>query len=459
MKLTFLGAAGTVTGSRFLLEQGRGRLLVDCGLFQGLKNLRLRNWADFPYPAEKISAVLLTHAHLDHSGYLPKLVKEGFHGPVFGTSATLDLLRILLPDSAKLMEQEAEFAKRRGYSKHKNPKPLYTARDVEKSFRHFAPHGFDAPFKTPGGFEVSLRRAGHILGAASARISAKGGPSIVFSGDLGRPGDPLLPDPQPPARADYVVIESTYGNREHPAENALDALEHHINTVHARGGLIIIPSFAVGRMQSLLWYIHELRRQNRIPQIPVYVDSPMATSATELYERHAEDHCLPAAECGSVFSVARYVPDRDASEALQRKMSENTESRGSAIILSASGMATGGRVLHYIKLAARDPRNLILFAGFQAAGTRGADLLAGNRRIKMHGEYIEVECEVAGLENASAHADATELIAWLKQIPKPPRKVFVVHGEPTAADALRRRISDELGFEAVVPEYGERVEL
>jgi metallo-beta-lactamase family protein len=455
MNITFLGAAGTVTGSRHLVENGRGRLLVDCGLFQGLKNLRLRNWAEFPYPPAKINAVLLTHAHLDHAGYLPKLVKEGFLGPVFGTPATLDLLRILLPDSAKLMEQEAEYAKRRGYSKHKNPKALYTARDVDKCFRRFAPQGWGTPFKVPGGFDVSLRRAGHILGAASARISVKGGPSILFSGDLGRQGDPLLPDPQPPAAADYVVIESTYGNREHPTEDALDALEHHINKVYARGGTIVIPSFAVGRMQSLLWYIHELGRQKRIPHIPVYVDSPMASSATELYERHAADHCLPTADCAHVFSSARYIADREESEKLQKRTARD----GAAIILSASGMATGGRVLHHIRNVAGDARNLILFAGFQAAGTRGADLVAGNRRLKMHGEYIDIVCEVAQLENASAHADATGLIAWLKAIPKPPQKVFVVHGEPTAADALRRRISDELGFKVYVPEQGEKVEL
>ncbi len=370
--------------------------------------------------------MLLTHAHLDHAGYLPKLVKEGFLGPVFATPATLDLLRILLPDSAKLMEQEAEYAKRRGYSKHKNPKALYTARDVDKCFRRFAPQGWGTPFKVPGGFDVSLRRAGHILGAASAHIGVKGGRSILFSGDLGRHGDPLLPDPQPPAAADY-----------------------------ARGGTIVIPSFAVGRMQSLLWYIHELGRQKRIPHIPVYVDSPMASSATELYERHATDHCLPTADCAHVFSSARYIADREESERLQKRTARD----GAAIILSASGMATGGRVLHHIRNVAGDARNLILFAGFQAAGTRGADLVAGNRRLKMHGEYVDIVCEVAQLENASAHADATGLIAWLKAIPKPPQKVFVVHGEPTAADTLRRRISDELGFKAYVPEHGEKVEL
>jgi metallo-beta-lactamase family protein len=455
MNLTFLGAAGTVTGSRFLLEQGRNRLLVDCGIFQGLKTLRLRNWAPFPYPPEKIGAVLLTHAHLDHSGYIPKLVKEGFGGPVFGTSATLDLLRILLPDSAKLMEQEAEFAKRRGYSKHKNPAPLYTSRDVEKCYRRFAPLAWETPVRAAGTFEISLRRAGHILGAASAHVrpvGAAGGRSIVFSGDLGRPGDPLLPDPQPPAEADYVVIESTYGNRVHPPEDPLVSLERHIRAVHARGGKIVIPSFAVGRMQNLLWYIHQLRRQKRIPDMPVFVDSPMASSATELYARHAADHCLDAAACETVFSFAHYVADREESEKLQAR-------KGPCIILSASGMATGGRVLHHIRSVAGDSRSLILFAGFQAAGTRGADLVSGNRRLKMHGEYVNILCEVAQLENASAHADSDQLIAWLGKIPKPPKKVFVVHGEPSAADALRRRITDELGFSAIVPEHGDKVEL
>lgn len=455
MNLTFLGAAGTVTGSRYLIGHGSGHLLVDCGLFQGFKNLRLRNWSAFPYPPRKIDAVVLTHAHLDHTGYMPKLVKEGFTGPVFGTPATLDLLRILLPDSAKLMEQEAEYARRRGYSRHKNPQPLYTARDVDACYRHFAPLAWESPFRTPGGFEIMLRRAGHILGAASVHVRAPGGPSILFSGDLGRRGDPLLPEPQPPAAADYVVIESTYGNREHPPEDVLDTLARHVNAVHARGGTIVIPSFAVGRMQSLLWSLYELRRAGRIPALPVYVDSPMAVSATALYERHAEDHCLPTADCGEVFSFARYVTDREESEKLQQRTARD----GSAIILSASGMATGGRVLHHIRNIASDARNLILFAGYQAGGTRGADLVAGSRRLKMHGEYVDILCEVAQLDNASAHADATGLVDWLRRIPAPPKKVFVVHGEPSASDTLRRRIADELGFNAVVPEHGEKVDL
>src|SRR5690606_19959133 len=375
--------------------------------------------------------------------------------PVYATSATLDLLRILLPDSAKLMEQEAEYARRRGYSRHKNPLPLYTARDVDACYRHFAPLAWDTPFRIPGGFEVSLRRAGHILGAASARVSVKGGPSILFSGDLGRQGDPLLDDPAPPMAADYVVIESTYGNREHPPEDVLDTLARHINAVVARGGTIVVPSFAVGRMQSLLWLLYELRRTKRIPAIPVYVDSPMAVSATSLYRAYAEDHCLPEGSCEEVFSIARYVADRDESEKLQRRTAED----GPAIILSASGMATGGRVLHHIRNIAGDPRHLILFAGYQAGGTRGADLVAGSRRLKMHGEYVDILCEVAQLDNASAHADASGLIAWLKAIPTPPKKVFVVHGEPSASDTLRRRIGDELGFEAEVPEHTQKVEL
>jgi metallo-beta-lactamase family protein len=451
MNLTFLGAAGTVTGSRYLLEQDRHRLLVDCGLFQGLKNLRLRNWAPFPVPPAEIEAVLLTHAHLDHTGYLPKFVREGFAGTVFGTAATLDLLRILLPDSAKLMEQDAEQAKRRGYSRHKDPQPLYTLDDAEKCWPLLKPQAWEQSFRPAAGFEAALTRAGHILGAASARVAA-GGASVLFSGDLGRAGDPLLPDPQPPPASDYVVIESTYGDRRHPAEQTLDALERHVNAAYARGGRIIIPAFAVGRMQNLLWYLHELSRANRIPPVPVFVDSPMAVSATQVYARHGADHCLAAADCESAFGAARYVTDRGESGRLQA-------GKEPCIVLSASGMATGGRVLHYIRAAAGDPRNLILFAGYQAAGTRGADLVAGNRRIRIHGEDVEVLCEVAQLENASAHADADELVAWLGKIPRPPRKVFVSHGEPAAADALRRRIAHELGFEAVAPEQGEKFEL
>jgi metallo-beta-lactamase family protein len=451
MHLTFLGAAGTVTGSRYLLENARHRLLVDCGLFQGLKNLRLRNWAPFPVPPEKIGALILTHAHLDHTGYVPKLVKEGFAGPIFGTAATLDFLRILLPDSAKIMEQDAEHAKKRGYSKHKNPKPLYTLRDVEKCWKLMKPQAWGHSFRAPGGFEASLTRAGHILGASSARVAA-GGRSILFSGDMGRDGDPLLPNPQPPPASDYVVIESTYGNRLHPGEDTMDTLARHVNAAHARGGRVIIPAFAVGRTQNILWYLHELRKTNRIPPMPVYVDSPMAVSATQVYATHGADHCLGAADCEKAFGIARYVTDRDESDKLQT-------GKKPCIVVSASGMATGGRVLHYIRNAAGDSRNLILFAGYQAVGTRGADLVAGNRKLRMYGETIDVLCEVAQLENASAHADANELIAWLGKIPRPPKRVFVSHGEPAAADALRRRIKHDLGFEAVVPEQGEKFEL
>jgi len=451
MKLSFLGAAGTVTGSRFLLQSGSGNLLVDCGMFQGLKNLRLRNWAAFPFPPQDIQAVLLTHAHLDHTGYLPRLVREGFEGTVFSSASTLDLLEILLPDSAKIMEKDAEHAKRYGYSKHANPEPLYTSDDVEAAFRRFSPLAWDKRLALTGGFSAQLRYAGHILGAASATVD-DGKTRVTFSGDLGRVHDPLLPDLMAPLESDYVVIESTYGNRVHPPEEPLEALERHINKVHARGGKIVIPSFAVGRTQNLLFYIAELRRQNRIPEIPVFVDSPMASNVTHIYAKHAADHKLSAEECERVFSLAHYIADRDESEQL-------TKRKGPCIILSASGMATGGRVLNHIKACADDTRNLILFSGYQAAGTRGADLVAGRNRIKIQGQFVDVMCAVDQLENASAHADAPGLVAWLKRIPKPPKKVFIVHGEADAADALRKRIGEELGFEAVVPEHGETFEL
>jgi len=451
MRIAFLGATGTVTGSRYLLEKSRGRMLVDCGLFQGLKTLRLRNWSPIPTDVSKLNAVLLTHAHLDHSGYLPRLVREGFQGTIFGTEPTLEIARILLLDSAKLMEEDADHARRHGYSKHKKPVPLYTQRDAELCFRRFSPLRWGDSQRLPGGFEIEIRRAGHILGASSVSVRS-GNIRVAFSGDLGRTGDPLLPDPEPPPASDYVVIESTYGNRVHPAVDPMGQLEQHILAVKARGGKVIIPAFAVGRTQYILYCLSELRKQKRIPDLPVFVDSPMASKVTALYARHASEHCWDTQACERIFAGAHYVEDREESMRL-------TQREGSCVILSASGMATGGRVLNHLQGCAGDPRNLILFSGYQAAGTRGSDLVSGRKEIKIHGEYVEVRCEVAQLESASAHADAPGLLTWLGKIPSPPRRVFVTHGEPSAADALRRQIVDKLGFDAVTPEYGEKVEL
>ncbi len=451
MRITFLGATGTVTGSRYMLEGGRGRLLIDCGLFQGLKNLRLRNWAPFPVPVEKLDAVLLTHAHLDHTGYLPRLLREGFKGPVFGTAPTLDLLKIMLPDSAKLMEEEAYHARKHGYSKHKKPQPLYTVKDVERCYRRFSPLEWNRQTKIPGGFQAELHRAGHILGASTATISS-GKQRITFSGDLGRMNDPLLPNPDPPPASDYLVVESTYGNRVHPPVDPMAQLQKHILAVHLRGGKLIIPAFAVGRAQFILHCLNELRKSKRIPDMPVFVDSPMASKVSELYARYSNEHCLDKQSCERVFAGAHFVDDREESERLMIRP-------GPCIILSASGMATGGRVLGHIQSCAGDPRNMILFTGFQAAGTRGADLVAGNKSIKMHGEYVEIKCEVAQMENASAHADAPAMIDWLRKLSAKPKRVFVTHGEPEAADALRRRIVDELGFDAMVPEFGQKIDL
>jgi metallo-beta-lactamase family protein len=451
MQLSFLGATGTVTGSRYLVESGGRRMLVDCGLFQGLKQLRLRNWAPLPVDPASIDAVVLTHAHIDHTGYLPRLVAQGFRGTVHATTATTELCGLMLPDSGHLQEEEALFANRHKTSRHDPALPLYTEEQARAALTRFRSHEFDAPFEPVPGLHVRFHSAGHILGAASVQVVSERG-SVLFSGDLGRSDDLLMKPPAPPPPADVVVVESTYGNRLHERADMLFALADVVNRTLARGGHVIVPAFAVGRAQLLLHALRLLKDAHRIPDVPVFLDSPMATDATGLYQHHPELHRLDAHACAAMSDGVRIVNTPEESRALAAL-------RYPAIILSASGMATGGRVVHHIENFAPDPANTILFVGYQAMGTRGATLVKGAREVRMHGRWIPVRAEVAALEGLSSHADRDELLAWLSSLRQAPRRVFVTHGEPEAADSLRQAIAEQLGWPCEVPEQLEQVDI
>ena len=452
MHMQFLGATGTVTGSKYLVTSGRSNILVDCGLFQGYKQLRLRNWSHLPVPPASIDAVVLTHAHLDHSGYIPLLVKSGFRGKIYCSEATYELCRILLPDSGHLLEEEAGYANRHGHSRHSPALPLYTQEEAEDALAYFAPVKFGKRFAVAGALHAELARSGHILGASMVTLRDDK-TSVVFSGDLGRMNDPLMAPPAQVEGADYLVVESTYGNRRHDAADPMTLLGKTIQETVARGGVVIIPSFAVGRAQTLLHYVDRLKKSGAIPPLlPVYLNSPMAADVTALYRAYRHDHRLDEEQCSAMCHAAKIVNTVDESKALNMK-------RMPMVIIAASGMATGGRVLHHLKAFASDPRNTILFAGFQAGGTRGAAMLGGADAIKIHGEYVPLRAQVVQIENLSAHADADEILAWLSGFRQPPKRTFITHGEPEAADSLRRRVEETLKWECSVPDYLERVEL
>ncbi len=451
MRLRFLGAAETVTGSRFLVESNGQSVLVDCGLFQGIKRLRAQNWAAFPYPPADIGAVLVTHAHIDHSGYLPALVRDGFRGPIHCSQATADLMRLMLLDSAHLQEEDARFANRHRSSRHDPAKPLYTTEDAERALDLLQPVAFNEELACLPGLECSFRPNGHILGSSTVRV-ADDDTSVLFTGDVGRPVERVMRPPAPPPAADFVVTESTYGNRLHSGSDPAAELADVVSRTLGRGGSVVIPSFAVGRAQTILTLLADLMAAGAIPTVPVYLNSPMAVSATEIFMKHHELHQLSGPECERLRSGVEFVRTVEESKLL-------TSSRGPHISVTASGMATGGRVLHHLRHLAPDHRNSIVFVGFQAAGTRGDALVSGAREVKIFGDYVPVRAEVASIGGLSAHADRDELIAWLGSGDLQPRHAFVVHGEQAAADAFRRTIVDRLGWSASVPTQGQIVDL
>ncbi|MCL9685478.1 MBL fold metallo-hydrolase RNA specificity domain-containing protein [Legionella maioricensis] len=445
MKIQFLGATQTVTGSKYLIQTEQMKILVDCGLFQGYKELRLRNWSPIPINPSTIDYVLLTHAHIDHSGYIPLLVKNGFRGKIICTSATKDLCTILLPDSGHLQEEEANYANQKGYSKHHPALPLYTQEDAETALSYFHTVELNTPFQLHDEFSATFHYAGHILGASLIQLRHKDA-SVLFSGDLGRPQDPIMNPPQDPPESDYLVIESTYGNRLHDPSDPQIKLGEIINRTVNRGGMVLIPAFAVGRTQTLLYYIQQLKAKKAIPDIPVYVDSPMASNATQIFSRHSNENRLSPQQCTDVCEVAQYIRTVDESIALGKQ-------KMPMILISASGMATGGRVVHHIRNFAPYEKNTILFSGFQAGGTRGDRLVRGEKEIKMFGQMVPINAEISQLENASAHADYAEMLTWLAHLKKAPRKIFITHGEMEAATALKLKIEQKFNWNCMIPNY------
>ena len=450
IQMSFLGATDTVTGSRYLVEAG-ARVLVDCGLLQGPKKLRERNWRRPPFDPSSLDAVVLTHAHIDHSGYLPRLCKDGFRGPIWCTDGTRDLLRILLPDSGHLQEEEARHANKYGYARHHPALPLYTREDAERCLEQLRSVAYHDMFEPAHGVTASFTRAGHIIGSGCLALQA-GGLRVTFSGDVGRPMDPVMRPPEPLTPTDYLVVESTYGDRRHPPEDAGAALASIVTETAARGGTLVVPAFAVGRAQHLLHLLAGLRATKRIPDLPIFLDSPMAIDATGLFCKHTDDHRLSEAECTLMCKLATYTRTPDESKAIDRSIAPK-------VIISASGMATGGRVLHHLQRFLPGEQNAVLLVGYQSAGTRGRQLAEGVDELKLHGQYVPVRARVVQIQALSAHGDYAELIEWLRPAAIAPRRVFVTHGEPGASDAFRRRLGETFGWDATTPDLDSHIVL
>ena len=481
ISLTFLGAARTVTGSKYLVESNGTRIMVDSGLFQGLKELRLRNWQDLPVPASSIEAVVLTHAHLDHCGYLPRLVAQGFRGRVFCTQGTQDLCKIVLPDAGRLQEEDAEFANRHNFSKHKPALPLYTEIDAQRAVSQLQPVGYDRPMPVAKGIEVEFINAGHLLGSSYVRMQIDGR-TILFGGDLGRFGRPVLPDPTMVKEADYLLVESTYGNRLHEQDDNGTRLAEIVNETAKQGGKLIIPAFAIGRVEELVYWLKRLEQEKRIPVLPVFVDSPMAGAALARYTERVHEldpdmqpeqrddrapHDAAAPQRADVRrrtamqerEMCVFCTQRFRVIATVDESKQLTASKAPAIVISASGMAEGGRVLHHLKAALPSARNTVLFAGYQGVGTRGRRLVDGEKSVKIHGDWVPVAARIEHIDSMSAHADANEIMHWLGGFTAAPKETFIVHGEPVAQDALAARIQAELGWPHRAPEHAQTVTL
>jgi metallo-beta-lactamase family protein len=455
--LTFLGAAGTVTGSKHLLDLGNHRILVDCGLFQGLKELRQRNWQPLPVAADALDAIVLTHAHLDHCGYLPRLVAQGFRGRVFCTPGTQELCSLVLPDSAHLQEEDARDANKQGYSKHQPALPLYTSDDAARALTLLQPVGYHRPVPAAAEVDVEFIPAGHLLGSAYARVTIPDGRTILFGGDLGRYGRPVLPDPSPVDAADLLLLESTYGDRSHVADDGGVRLAQIINETTAKGGKVIIPSFAIGRVEEVLYWIKELEDARRIPVLPVFVDSPMAGRALQYYAGRVDE--LDADVRPLRRSVKAFATQRLTVVASTQQSIELVASRKPAIVIASSGMATGGRVLHHLEATLPNPRNTVMFVGFQALGTRGRKLVDGAPSVRMKGHDVPVSARIEKIDSMSAHADAGEILRWLSGFKKAPAMTYLVHGEPVALEALKAKISSERQWPVYVPGHEETVQI